>query len=269
MRRYLRLVIVAMAAMGCDASQPASSPTTSLDDNAYLQRIVNSTVYNRQAAEIHGGWVSADVRQEIEAVFDRDKVRILEFLLPYMRTFDGNEYPQLTVKVFGLPIRDSDDEIAFHISIKATISPRGKNLRFGGMRPLLDDSYLAHVVWNHHRQVVRETGISGQQCHTVPQAVLDKAIALASARNPACSKERLDRGQIRWFPAWFTRQEPDLASLRTGNNIVRLPFLFLGNDLSHTRVALVSIDTEEGRVLRVEEQIVDFGPRFERVPAPG
>ena len=263
MRKHLGLVMTAMAVIGCDAGQPASGPTASLRDNAYLQRIVSSTVYGRQAAALHGGDVSAEVRQEIEAVFGRDKERILQPLLRYIRTFDGGEYPELAVDVFGLPSRESDDEIVFHISVLATVSPRG-TLRRGGMRPLLEDSYLGHVMWDHRAQVVRGHGMSGQQCHTVPQAVLERTIGLAAARNPVCSKERLQRGQVRWFPAWYTKKESSLADLDTGHSIVMLPFMMPGDDSKNTPVHVVFIDPVENQILRVERWTIDMGPRYER-----
>jgi hypothetical protein len=146
-------------------------------------------------AQPHLGTISAEVLQEIEAVFSRDKLRILKPLAPYLKTFEGNDYPQLAVDVYGRQSRESADEIVFHISIKATVSPK-ENLQRGGMRPLVDDSYLGAVIWNHRKQIVRETDISGQQLHTVPPLVLARAMTLAVESDPACLERHVSRSQV-------------------------------------------------------------------------
>ena len=248
MRSYLILAAAAFV-VGCNA-------TGSLDD-AYLHRIADSTVYNKRVPQGRGS--SANAQQRIEDVFRRDRLEILKALQPYIRTFDGNEYPQVAVELYGLESRESDAEIVFYITISAAVSPR-KGLGRGGLRPLVDDSYLAGVVWDHRRRLVRHIDVSGSQCRAVPPEALAEAVALASAHDPAFLAKALVRRRIRWLPAWFTKQDPPLAKLNTRHNIVSLPFALYGNDLSKTPVAVVSVDVAASRVVHIERQIWDCGP---------
>jgi len=253
------------------------------DNLGYLRRLSDSTEYSHGLDEYNSRvrGISSETLSRIEEIFTRDKDHILAPLLQYIRTYDDQEYPEMAAKAYGVPSREHPEWIVFHLTIYGTLSPGGRPPGSGGMRSLVDESYLAHVIWNPQDRVVCNSGISGGQCHALPPEALKKALRLASRFDTTYVDTRLMRAG--WLPAWFIQKElavidpagaqqerrREFALLNTNHNIIRLHYMLPNNhNINAVPVHIVSVDLETGRVLHVKKTIVDMGPRIERKVSP-
>ena len=66
-------------------------------------------------------------------LFEEHKRGIVEILAPYLRTYDGADYAEITIAAYGKPLPPDGRKVAFHVSVHAEMGPA-------------DDEYSAGLV---------------------------------------------------------------------------------------------------------------------------
>ena len=243
-------------------------------DADYLERILARARYNRGAADLNRNvHIRAHDPAEMEAIFEENKGAVIGALVSYLKTYDGDPYPQVTVKVYGKPLPPGGEDVVFHVRVVATISPREGR----GIRPLLDDTYSGAVFWDVVARRVKYLRLNGGQLRTVPGEVLDSALRLARQYDERYAA-RFDRTAARWIPRWYVehvilwRQREGLPVASeystiieyAGHHVVLLNFHFFEEATSIREIPshAVAVDVDGDRVLGVHRRIVDAGPMY-------
>jgi hypothetical protein len=267
MKLYLP-AIAALLIMCSGCTRPV--PTT----DAYLARMLANATYSRLGAELNTNrFVPEHDPRDIERLFDQNKARIVEAIAPYLRTYDGGEYPLASISAYGQPMPPDGAEVVFHISVRATIAQRQGH----GIRPLLDDSYGGAIVFNVAEDRIVSTHLDGSHLLTVPTEELDRALALARQLDGRYDEVTLQ--DAKWLPRWYiaeyilTRRwaggslpgEYSFIRRRTKGHVLLLPFILYDEALPRREEApyhVVSVDMAAGRVLGVYKGTIYIGPMY-------
>jgi hypothetical protein len=258
--------VLALAALaGCRAAEP--------EHEARVRWISAHTSYDHQGAELNrNAHIPEHDPAEMVPLFDEHKGQIVGALAPYLRTYDGGDYPGIAVSIYGKPVPPDGATVVFHVSVDATLAPREGS----GTRPLLDDSYLGHVLFDVAEKSVTSAELSGSQLHSVPERVLVRASALVREWDSRFS--RPVKGQVRWLPRWYVVEQV-LPRIRAGEgvageyrvikeepegHVVLLSFLLPGGSSSRDErpMHVVVLDMGAERILGVHETTVDLGPVY-------
>ena len=267
----MKLCLPAVAALLITCSG-CTRPTPTTD--AYFARMLANTTYSRLGAQLNlNRFVPEHDPKDIERLFDQSKVRIVEAIAPYLRTYDGGEYPHVSISVYGQPMPPDGAEVVFHISVRATIAPKQGH----GTRPSLDDSYGGSTILNVAKGRIIRTQLSGSGLTTVPKKELDMALALATQLDSRYDEAALH--DAKWLPRWYIAEyilprqragesvpgEYSFIRKRTKGHVVLLPFVLYDKALSRREEApyhVVSVDMAAGRVLGVYKGTIYIGPMY-------
>ena len=258
---------------------PAARHADRQQQDAYLARFVASAEYSESGTKLasFGTDIPAEKLAFMEAVFRKNTLEILRPLVPFARTFDGKEYPEVRVEAKALSRQSDEKTLVFQLTLYGTLRPRETPVGTHGMRPLLDESYLCAAVWDVPGRRVKWCRINGGQLRAVPPAALARAREIAAARDARYGRRRPER--VRWLPAWGVEQvvypaEParNRREFRypgmledTGHNIVMLTFILPGegDSLKMLPFNTVAIDLALGRVVGMLSGRVDASPRYD------
>lgn len=270
------LVLVVGCFSMVSATVEAEPVASNLPDDAYFKRILAAASFNRLGAELE--W-SKDLHPrlaEAEQVFNSHKRELLAPLVPYLRTFDGKEYPQLELRVIGGPVRRQEGKglFEFWIDVFATLRPWGEGKAPGGMKPLLDETPRGWVEWDPKQNVVKRFRLSGLY-RALPPEALDKALRIAQKQDNRYMRQALDDGHTGWEPAWFkTLGAPvELAKAPKADHstphLVVLSFIYPGGESIHAvPLHRVRVNLQTGKIVSVQTSLVDMGPRYKVRPSP-
>jgi len=250
----------------------------------YRERILEHTSYNLSAAKLNNQnmHIPAHDPRAVEATFDANKQAIVAPLVPYLKTYEGREYPGIFIEANGWPLPPDGREIIFHLSVEATISPREPGR---GIRPLLDDRYLAAVWWDPAERRATRFVFNSAGGGAIPAGVSESAKAIAARHDPRYrAAQEWALSSPGWLPAWYVRAEvfskPPASEKTTvywsfikedtGHNLVTLRFT-ISRDPQRERTIYhtVVVDVELGKVVGVHESEMYTGPMVRPGASPG
>lgn len=269
---------VVSAVAGAEPS--ASSPP----DEAYFKRILAAANFDRLAAEWEWSkWSDGGKKDlhpqlaEAEEIFTSHKRELLAPLVPYLRTFDGKEYPQLELSAKGGPVQRPEGKglFEFWIDVSATLRPWGEGKAPGGMKPLLDETPRGWVEWDPKQNVVKRFSLSGLY-RALPPEVLDKALRIAQKQDNRYTRQALDDGHTGWEPAWFDALNKAVDPAKAPKpdpskpHLVVLSFLFLSarTSIHDVPAEIVRINLQTEKIVSVQPIMVDMGPQYEKRTSP-
>lgn len=251
---------------------PASKP-----DDAYFTRIIASAIYSRLGAELHCSEDLHPLLPEAEAIFNSHKRELLEPFVPYLRTFDGKEYPQLELSVYGSPARQEERKglFDFFINVFATLKPWGQGKAPGGVRPLVDETPMGGVEWDPKTSRVKRFSLGGPY-RALPPNILDEALQIAHRYDKQYTRQALDTIHTGWEPSWlhaFSQPVEPQKAPPPGDakqHLVVLEFEFPGQGPIHAVPAhRVRVSLRTGTVLSVQASTIDGRPIHEPARPPG
>jgi len=267
------LGVLAAAGLLCAQSAWAA------EHDKYLSRIVANTTYSRGVADglrrnVH---VPKHKPEDIEAQFNENKAEIVAPLVAYLKTFDGGEYPGICIEMAGIPLRTDARKTVFHMTVRATVRPRPDGKPSIGVRPRVDDRYLAAVLWDPVAKSVERVWLNSCSLGSVPPAALHKALKIAGKHDPRYAGRQPGPYDVQWLPPWYLDQQLFKRSPNernksaysyitedTNHNIVLLRFRFPEETTkrNHSGRHTVAIDIELGKVVGIERTTVYDGPVF-------
>jgi len=274
----LAIVALVLACFSVVSAAAGAEPVaSSSSDDAYFKRILAAASFNRLGAELE--W-SKDLHPrlaEAEQVFNSHKRELLAPLVPYLRTFDGKEYPQLELRVIGGPVRRQEGKglFEFWIDVFATLRPWGEGKAPGGMKPLLDETPRGAVEWDPKQNVVKRFSLSGLY-RALPPEVLDKALKIAQKQDNRYTRQALDDMHTGWEPAWFDALNKAVDPAKAPKpdpskpHLVVLSFLFLSarTSIHDVPAEIVRINLQTEKIVSVQPIMVDMGPQYEKRTSP-
>jgi hypothetical protein len=281
MRMRTAILLAALAGLGlgagCRRSTYLIKPTPY--NALYMERLAESTEYTRMPDDDEsGGRGYWNTQSRIERTFHRHRADILAPLVPYWRTWDGDEYPQARIDVVGQAVPGNPDQYVYHVGFKGTIEPR-PDFAETGPYARLDDYRTGYVTWDRRKDRVVGWEIQGISGGAVPREAVEMAEAVAAAHDERYADLKPSEW-VRWLPADYMRkqvfggpehrptnlpEEQAAITEDTGHNLIRLTYT-LPHDPSlgprKKTVHYVYVDVILGRVVGVHESTETAGPDF-------
>ena len=246
------------------AAAGAEPPVSNSPDDAYLKRILAAASFESLDAEA-------------AEIFKSHKQELLAPLIPYLRTFDGKEYPQLELRIKGGPVQRPEGTglFEFWINVWAALRPREEGKAPGGGKPSLD-SLRGWVEWDPKQNVVKRINLSGQYRALAPE-VLDKALRIAQNSDKRYTRQALDDVHTpRWEPAWLAGLSRTIELAKAPKpdpskpHLIVLVFRFLADAKSIHAVPMetVRVNLQTEKIVSVQPVLVDMGPIYEKRTSP-
>ena len=274
MRKIILAALAVLVLAACKQTNPSTANGSSqVRPVSYgVEKILANLTYNERVAREHNTQVSEYNLEDMKKLFQANRTLIAEALDPYLRTYDGQQYPQIAVWVYGRPLTDDGSSVVFHVSVGATISPREPR----GKRPLLDDSYVGGLTFSVPEGRVTTVELMGSQVSSVPRQVYEKALSLAGQLDKRYSV--CDKIHVRWLPDWYVSEyilprvqanepvaeEYSVITEMPKGHVVLLPFMLWDNGVSIHEVPMhtVVLDMGAERIIGVYKTTIDAGPMY-------